>query len=59
MSEVKIVDKDMEFVGLVLASLAVLPSCPQKNISKSLIHELKIRASKLFYPFISILGDPD
>jgi len=26
MSEVKVVDKDMEFVGLVLASLAVLPS---------------------------------
>jgi len=30
MSEVKVVDKNMEFIGLVLALLAVLPSCPKK-----------------------------
>ncbi len=30
MSKVKVVDKDMEFIGLVLALLAMLPSCQKK-----------------------------
>jgi hypothetical protein len=30
MSEVKVIDKDMEFTGLVLAFLAVLQSCSKK-----------------------------
>lgn len=60
MSEVQIKTSiNSSLTGLVLAPLAVAPNKQQQGIGTALMNELEQRASKLYYPYISILGHPN
>lgn len=58
LSEVNIVNKEENFKGLVLAPLAVLPSCQGKKVGEKVLKELEKRAIQKEFAYISILGHP-
>lgn len=59
LSEVSIVNSSQEFIGLVLAPLAVSPNAQGKGVGGTLLTILEHSATKLGYNYISILGHAD
>ncbi|TWW13902.1 N-acetyltransferase [Dellaglioa algida] len=59
LSEVRVINSDNSYVGLVLAPLEVAINHQNKGTGKILMKELERRARNLNYQFISILGHSD
>lgn len=59
LSEVKIVNEQNSYVGLVLAPLTTGTIYQGIGVGRKIIENLEERATKMNYQFISVLGHPD
>ena len=58
LTKINILSEDSAYQALVLAPLAVSSTCQHQGVGAAILRELEIRAKRLGYVAISILGEP-